>query len=217
MDGHYLKSIMGIAERKIKEKQTRINQITGSAGFVFSQKGYEKATMDEIAKRAQISKATIYLYFKTKEDLFYELFREKLNELSKNLIKIRKKNEDPEEMVRSIVRYSFEFYSKYPDIYQLISRFKAAEANKVLSADKVTHLEEIMSLNLKQVAMAIEKGIKKGIFKEMDPTVGAVIFWNMFLGVLQYQENRLELGKNDYRKSTLEASVDCLLLGMIKR
>jgi len=208
---------MGIVERKMKEKQTRINQITGSAGFVFSQNGFEKATMDEIAKRAEISKATIYLYFKTKEDLFYELFREKLNELSKNLIKIRKKNEDPEKILRSIVQYSFEFYSKYPDVYQLISRFRAAEANKVLTVDKVAHLKEIMSLNLKQVALALEKGIKQGIFKKMDTTVGAVIIWNMFLGVLQFQENRLEPGKNDYRKSTIDAAVDCLLLGMIKR
>jgi len=39
----------------------------------------------------------------------------------------------------------------------------------------------------------------------------------MFLGIIQYQENRLEPGKKDYRKSTLEAGVEYLLNGLKKR
>jgi AcrR family transcriptional regulator len=208
---------MGITERKFKEKQARINQIRTSAFLVFSKKGFEAATMDEIAEGAEISKATIYLYFKTKEDLFYELIRGKLNELSRKLIRIRKKDEDPEQIIRSITETTFNFYLKYPEVYRVIARFKASEAERLLAAEKVKHLKEIMMLNLQQVSLAIQKGIQTGILKPIDPKLGAVLFWNMFLGIIQYQENRLEPGRTDYRKSTLEAGVEYLLNGLKKQ
>ena len=60
---------MGIAERRQREKESRIRHIRDSAAAVFFEKGFEAATMEDIAARAEISKAAIYLYFKSKEDL----------------------------------------------------------------------------------------------------------------------------------------------------
>ena len=63
---------MGITERKEREKQARINLIKKSARVMFQKKGLEATKMEEIAGHAEISKATIYKYFNSKDDLFYE-------------------------------------------------------------------------------------------------------------------------------------------------
>ena len=64
---------MGIQERKEREKERRKQQILVAAKRVFSEKGFNKATMEDIAQEAELSPGTLYLYFKNKEELYASL------------------------------------------------------------------------------------------------------------------------------------------------
>jgi AcrR family transcriptional regulator len=59
---------MGIEERKEREKMMRRRAILDAAKKVFVAKGFAGATMENIAEEAEFSPATIYLYFKNKDD-----------------------------------------------------------------------------------------------------------------------------------------------------
>lgn len=59
--------------RRAREKRERRGAILDAAERVFSEKGAAHATMDEIAEAAEVSKGTLYLYFKSKDDLFLAL------------------------------------------------------------------------------------------------------------------------------------------------
>ena len=61
---------MGTAERREREKEQRRNDIIDAAERVFFNKGLENATMDDVAEHAELSKGTLYLYFKSKEELY---------------------------------------------------------------------------------------------------------------------------------------------------
>jgi len=77
---------MGTSERKEKEKMIRREDIISAAEKVFFNKSYELSTMDEVAKEAQYSKRTLYIYFQSKEQLLHAiLFRayRTLNEMFK--------------------------------------------------------------------------------------------------------------------------------------
>lgn len=60
---------MGIVERKEREKEARRVQILNAAQKVFEAQGIGQASMDEIAKEAELAKGTIYLYYKNKDEL----------------------------------------------------------------------------------------------------------------------------------------------------
>ncbi len=62
---------MGIVERREREKEHRRNSILDAAEEIFFSKGIHLATMDEVAARAELSKGTLYIYFKSKEELYY--------------------------------------------------------------------------------------------------------------------------------------------------
>jgi TetR/AcrR family transcriptional regulator len=64
---------MGIAERKEREKEQRKNDIIDAAEKIFFTRGFDNATMDDVAEEAELSKATLYLYFKSKEDLHFAI------------------------------------------------------------------------------------------------------------------------------------------------
>ena len=64
---------MGIKERKERERERRRQQIIVAAKRIFKEKGFGRATMEDIAKEAELSPGTLYLYFKNKEDLYASL------------------------------------------------------------------------------------------------------------------------------------------------
>ncbi len=73
---------MGIQERKNREKERRRQQIIIAAKKIFSSKGFHKTTMEDIAKKAELSPGTLYLYFKNKDELFASLSMRLLHYLS---------------------------------------------------------------------------------------------------------------------------------------
>ena len=64
---------MGTAERREREKEERRQGIIDAAERVFFSKGMKAASMDEIAETAELSKGTLYLYFKSKEEIYLSI------------------------------------------------------------------------------------------------------------------------------------------------
>jgi len=58
-----------------RRKEDRPDEITAAALQAFAEKGYAATRVDDVAKRAGVSKGLLYLYFKTKEDLFKAVIR----------------------------------------------------------------------------------------------------------------------------------------------
>ena len=79
---------MGIQERKEREKERRRQQIMVAAKRVFTEKGFSSATMEDIAAKAELSAGTLYLYFKSKDELYASLSLRVLQYL--NIRKARK-------------------------------------------------------------------------------------------------------------------------------
>lgn len=64
---------MGSQERKEKARELRRQEMIEAAEKVFFAKGYDLATMDDVARAAEFSKRTLYIYFSSKEQLYFEI------------------------------------------------------------------------------------------------------------------------------------------------
>lgn len=65
-----------LQKRWSRRKEARPQEILNSAMTVFAEKGFAAARMDDVARRAGVSKGTLYLYFPSKDELFKSLVRE---------------------------------------------------------------------------------------------------------------------------------------------
>ncbi|MBD3290820.1 TetR family transcriptional regulator, partial [candidate division KSB1 bacterium] len=74
---------MGIIERREREKEQRRNDIIDAAERVIFSKGRATSTMDDVAEEAELSKGTLYLYFKSKEELYLAIHLRGLGILKK--------------------------------------------------------------------------------------------------------------------------------------
>ena len=70
-----------IAERRQEEKERRSEEIVAAAEELYRELGWDAVTMDSVAKRARLSRALVYVYFKDKRDLHFAIAQNGIGEL----------------------------------------------------------------------------------------------------------------------------------------
>lgn len=153
--------------RREREHLSRKREILEAAQKVFAKEGFHQATIDEIAKEAELAKGTIYLYFKNKRELFYSLVEEKTEYLMNLLQKEAKREENAVEKLSAIVKHQLEFYEANRDFFKIIT----SESSRFELGLKDELRKKIMDRYLKYidiVSQVIEEGMKEGKFKALD-------------------------------------------------
>ena len=209
---------MGIQERKEREKERRRQQIMVAAKRVFSEKGFNKATMEDIAHEAELSPGTLYLYFKNKEELYASL---SLRILQYLLIRVEHvNNEDvsgPEEKVKALMAAMYDVYEFDPLIIINMFHLQSSETLKNLSPQLLAEIKDLSSKSIGAIATIFEGGIESGLFVEKHPTALADIFWSLFSGVVLWEASKKIINaEKDYLKPTLKAAFEIFRKGITK-
>lgn len=98
----------------------------------FSQKGYANASTDVIVKEADISKGSLFYYFKNKKDLFLFLYDYAINIVKKGIInKLDLKERDVFFRRRQAAALKIEILKKHPEIYDFLTTAYVEDANDV--------------------------------------------------------------------------------------
>ena len=188
---------MTTAERREREKQQRVESILSAALDVFAEKGLKNATMDDVAERAELSKGTIYLYFKTKEHLFFaidhragEMLRERFAEAVRNV-------PTGIEKVRAIGRAYYRFCFDFPNYFKAMSYVERMDPETFKGIAEEVQQQGLASFkdsSLAILAAAIEAGHADGtIAKDAHPWITAVLLWSTSNGIIQMIKNRGEI------------------------
>lgn len=111
---------MTISDRKAREKEQRRKAILTAAEKRFAREGYNATQLDSIADDVEISKSTIYLYFKNKEDLFFSMIDEKISTYYANLTAEIEQVESLENLIQRLVTYNLEHYRHQHHFIRLI-------------------------------------------------------------------------------------------------
>ncbi len=199
---------MGIKERKEREKERRRQQIIVAAKRVFSEKGYTRATVEDIAQEAELSPGTLYLYFKNKEELFASLSLRILQYLMIRLKEVASDNaNDCAATLENLKKAMFDVYAFDADALINLFHLQSSETLKNLSPPLLDELNALTRKANKEIAAIFEQGISRGIFIKNQPVVLADIFWSMFSGVVLWEASKTAIDHNkDFLMSTLEAA-----------
>ncbi|MEO1676868.1 MAG: TetR/AcrR family transcriptional regulator [Pseudomonadota bacterium] len=103
-----------------KDHDAKRRQILSVAAQVFAQEGYDRASMNQVAATAGISKANIYHYYNGKEDLLYALLEEYLTELRSRVLAIPTTGTAPETRLRLTVQEILRAYQGADDTHRVL-------------------------------------------------------------------------------------------------
>ena len=111
---------MGVIEKRAKHKEEFRREILDSAREVFINDGYDGFSMRKLAEKIDYSPTTIYIYFKSKDDLLFAICEEFFANFFAELNHIRSVYRDPVETLRQAFLYLIEFGIKNPNQYKVI-------------------------------------------------------------------------------------------------
>ncbi|PKL35587.1 MAG: hypothetical protein CVV44_18825 [Spirochaetae bacterium HGW-Spirochaetae-1] len=179
-------------ERKIWEKEQKRNRIIDIAQEIFFSKGFDTATMDEIAKSAGYNKRTMYLYFKDKEDLFLAVVLRGQKILVTKLEEAFHSPATQGTIIYNLGNAFFRFSLEYPDFFNLIMIYEARsrdyfKKDEVPDSDSFKdQCHEASDRYGRFVIEAIEIGKKSGLIKsELTAQQLMLILWGEVFGVMQ--------------------------------
>jgi AcrR family transcriptional regulator len=154
--------------RKEREYLVHREEILSAAEKVFAAKGFFPTTMSDIARKAEFGTGTLYKYFKSKEELYFTLIDEKVEEVNR-LVKTELSQKTLAiERIRKVLGLQFEFIERNRDFF----RIYISERNRfewTVKDDLGKGLHEKMVTYIHILAEVMRQGIKEGEFKAMNP------------------------------------------------
>jgi AcrR family transcriptional regulator len=178
---------MGIAERKEREKQQRREEIVLAAETVFFSKGFDLSTMDDIAEEAELSKGTLYLYFKSKEDLHMAVARKAVRLLKSVTLEAAERDGNALEKLGRMGRACIDFSRKHPD------RMKAIMAQEEMKPQTLSvTANDVQELIYKEstvetVILVVKQGVKEKLIRaDIPELLVAHTLWMTVLSVVRF-------------------------------
>jgi AcrR family transcriptional regulator len=157
--------------------------IAQAAKAVFAEWGYQRATLEEIAQRAGMSKATIYIYYKNKDNLFLQVVEELVNATTAATAQTAEEPTEPLEKLYHIVYNKIAFYEQERDFF----RIYLSEKNGLEVAPKDPHKRALREMYLQEVRVfdkILQQGIDTGVLRPLDSRRLAFFLREMISSVL---------------------------------
>ena len=200
---------LGSTERKEREKQLRRNDIIDAAERTIAAKGYSLATMDDIAKDAEFSKRTVYLYFSSKEQLYFEImvrgYKIFIQMINDSLGKLNQ----AEHLLRvkQIGITFYDFMERYPDYFQAIMNYENGEKDFINGVTDEARAEcyALGEEIFRSFANELTGGIETGEFRrDLDVVETAILLWSFVLGLFNTLTKKNNYIKNCHNKDQSE-------------
>ena len=202
---------MGTQERKEREKEQRREEILNAAQKVFFEKGLQTATMDEIAESAELSKGTLYLYYKSKEDLYLAVMTRGMELLRGVFAEATSTDQSTLEHIKNLGSAYYDFFDSRRHYFRMLNFFQHPEFHKQVSSEMLNACTLENQKTWKLVVDLLDKGIKEGVLRpDLDPAEMAVMLWLSLTAILVRIDNQCDDFKNGlnvdlkdlYRKSS---------------
>jgi len=182
---------MGIQERKRREREQRRQQIMNAARKVFSINGFMKTTMEDIAREAELSPGTLYLYFKNKDELYASLSVVVLEHLYEKLKRVFiKEAQNPQMRIDDLKQTLYDIYEVDPLILLNLFHLQSSEILKNLAPPMLTTIRDLSKNSLDIISKIFSEGIENKVFIEQQPEMLTDVMWALFSGVVLWEESK---------------------------
>ena len=143
--------------------------------------GFAASSVAKIAKEANVSPATIYIYYKNKEDLLVSTYIDIKQKLSTAILNDFDENQPIRDILKKMWFNAFDYTSKYPDYFQFTEQFSnSAYSSLVNKQDVEQYFEPMIKI--------LHKGIRQKILKDVSFEILSVF---MFYPVMLLSNSRL--------------------------
>lgn len=172
---------MGLKEKKQKHREEFRKEIIEAAKSLFNSEGYDKFSMRGLARKIGYTPATIYLYFRDKDDLLYVISEELFAQLIQSMERCVKSATSPLMALRQVLIAYVDFGISHPEHYRVAfftSPNVYGSPEEYLEKDTMSRNAYCRGRRLAEECMVA------GLFRQMDADEVAQILWMGVHGIV---------------------------------
>lgn len=193
----------------IVDKEAKKEEILSAAAVVFAEKGFSNTKMEDISKRAEIGKGTLYEYFRSKDDLFFALYKNLMNSFHTRIYSCLSPEQTPTEALTAMISATLRAFDEWHDYGMLLLEFwNEHRRGKFLKLD----FSDVYDKSRGILKNLIEEGVIKGEFAEIDPMVASSTIIAVLDGILLQRIFDPDL----YSKMNVEKHILTVIFGGLK-
>jgi len=159
-----------------KRKLDKRRQIIEAAVEVFARTGFHKSRVADVARAADVADGTIYLYFKSKDDILISIFEEKMGDMIEQAEAVIAGLVDPLDKLHQLARFHMENVENHRSVAKVL-QVELRLSNTFMKEYKPVRLKQYMDI----IGRVIEEGIATGVVRS---DVSSVIVRRAFFGAL---------------------------------
>jgi AcrR family transcriptional regulator len=176
-----------IAERRLEEKERRRAEIVDAAEAAGREVGLDALTMDDVARRARLSRALLYVYFQDRSDLMFGLAERAMGMLHTRFLEAAERHRTGLEQVSAMGRAYVAFAQEFPVLFDALARCELespdpaqcspSEQACLVGGDKLQTV----------LVTSIDTGVKDGSIRGDigSPMLMSVTLWGFMHGIIQ--------------------------------
>ena len=169
---------MPISQRQLEERKMRQDRILEGALSVFKEKGLEGATMDQIASAAGFGKATLYYYFKSKEEVLSAILVDGWQNIWESLEPVIAEEGSPRKTFVNVLIKIAENAQNRPGLFEFL--FNVPKAIKLDEQPWKDYQHKLYAI----IQGLLEDGVKQGEFPKVDPQLMFKALGGLFMGLV---------------------------------
>jgi AcrR family transcriptional regulator len=176
---------MGIKERKEREKRHRRNAILRAAKKLIGESGVDGMSMNQLAELTELNKATLYSYFRNKDDLIDAIVYDGLILLEKKLKKSDREPAPGLAKVLNLTSVTFDFYREYPDYFHAMNHRERRSEGEERETPFSVKGNEVAERIFRKIREKIEQGMADGTVRPgIDINQLSILFFAITHGVI---------------------------------
>jgi len=207
---------LGLEERRKRERENRKNAILKAARKLFFEKGFRQVTVENIARKAEFSKGSIYLYFNSKEEIYSQIL---LNDIDKFHDRVADILQGPSSASEALIRVAeiyVDFFLNDRELFRILMNFMLHNNDMNLPEDINNHIIKTTNRTISIIEQVFKYGIEKGEFPpDINLRMNRNAIWGLLNGIISlHLFTGKESGRTEVIHSTIKSGLEIYIRGM---
>jgi len=207
---------MGLEDRRKREKDQRRSAILNAARKLFFEKGFRYVTVENIARKAELSKGSIYLYFSSKEEIYTQILLNDIDKFNKKSSLIFQNGKSAAELVMDFAFIYVDFFLNDRELFRIMMTFMLHTEDMNLAETVNQHIIEVTNNTVKIIETILQQGIEKVEFpSDINLRLSRNAMWGLLNGIISlHLFTGKEAHKEERIRSAVKASLDIFINGL---
>lgn len=201
---------MGVSDRRRREREARRSAVLGATRRLVRERGFNATTTRQIAEECELSEATLFWYFKSKDEIFTSLLFEGIDFMGSGLDRIAALDLSSRDRLSHIWRFFCDLRTRHPEYLHVFSYLAHPASTASVSDEVKSEIARRSGQNFRRFA-EILRADGTG---EREARVAADLLWGAFVGLTVLHDSRANLGAGQDAELDVSAQLDVLLSGI---